>query len=330
VIVIASSTDNGVTWSSVKKAVPNFLGGGADKDWLEADTSTGSAFKNNLYISTTQFASNSDSTILVSHSSDGGNTWTNVAVDNTQVFPIVDQFSDLAISATGDVYVSWMRCTANGPAGDCGGTLAAMYFSKSSDGGNTWTAPAPITTANLANDDCFCAFYGNLPNTSERVSNIPVIAIDRSATASRGTLYVTYYNWNGSQMKVFVASSTDGGAHWTKRPVATPSATGDQFFQWINVAGNGDVGVSWLDRRDDPSNINYEAFAAFSNNHGASYSRNFKLSAKASNPFNDGFGGFFIGDYTGNAWLNIGTLYVVYTDTTTGIDQDFLVGERIR
>src|SRR5262249_5314362 len=35
VVVIASSPDNGVTWSSVKQAVPNFLGGGADKDWLE-------------------------------------------------------------------------------------------------------------------------------------------------------------------------------------------------------------------------------------------------------------------------------------------------------
>ena len=330
VIVISTSTDNGKTWGKAVKAVPNFLGGGADKDWLEADTSPGSAFKNNLYISTTQFASNNDSTILVSHSTDGAKTWTNVQVDTTQTYPVVDQFSDITVAANGDVYVSWMRCTANGPTGDCGGTLATMYFSKSTDGGNTWSTPTAIVNANLVPDGCGCAFYGSLPNTFERISNIPVIAIDRTATAHRGTLYVTYYNWTGTQMKVFVATSTDGGAHWINRPVAPNAATNDQFFPWINVAGNGEVGVSWMDRRNDPANVNYEAFAAFSNNHGNSFSRNFDLSAAPSNPFDDGFGGFFIGDYTGNAWVNINQLLVVYTDTTTGIDQDFLVGERIR
>jgi hypothetical protein len=330
VIVISTSTNNGSTWGKAVQAVPNFLGGGADKDWLEADTSPNSPFKNNLYISTTQFASNNNSTILVSHSTDGGKTWTNVTADSTQVYPIVDQFSDLAVSANGNVYVSWQRCSATGPTGDCGGTLATMYFAKSTDGGNTWSAPAQIVTANLVADGCGCAFYGSLPNTFERISNIPVIAIDRSNTSSRGTLYVTYYNWTGTQMKVYVASSTNDGASWISRPVAPNSATNDQFFPWVNVAGNGEVGVSWMDRRNDPANVNYEAFTAFSNNHGASFSKNFDLSAAPSNPFNDGFGGFFIGDYTGNDWVGINRLLVVYTDTTTGIDQDFLVGERIR
>jgi len=330
VIVISTSTDNGKTWSPATKAVPNFLGGGADKSWIEADTSPNSPFKNNLYISTTQFATNNNSTILASTSTDGGKTFNNVAVDTTQVFPVVDQFSDIAIDATGTVYVSWMRCTANGPTGDCGGTTATMYYAKSTDGGNTWSAPTKIVSASLVPDGCGCAFYGSLPNTFERISNIPVIAIDRSSGPSRGTIYVTYYTWTGSQMKVYVATSPDSGAHWLVRPVAQPTFINDQFFPWINVAGDGTVGVSWMDRRNDPSNVNYEAFAAFSNNHGNSFGHNFLLSAHPSNPFNDGFGGFFIGDYTGNDWVNIGTLLVSYTDTTTGIDQDFVVGERIR
>jgi hypothetical protein len=96
----------------------------------------------------------------------------------------------------------------------------------------------------------------------------------------------------------------------------------------VNVSSSGVVGISWLDRRNDPNNVDYEAFAAFSVDGGASLSRNIKLSSQPSNPFNDGFSQYhFMGDYTGNAWSPDGkTFYVTYTDTTTGIDQDFLAG----
>ncbi|PYX45933.1 MAG: hypothetical protein DMG79_18065 [Acidobacteria bacterium] len=329
-IVMETSTDNGTTWSPVKLAVgPYFSGGLTDKPWLEIDTNRTSPRANAIYISVTQFDSSETNIVpTVSHSTDGGTTWVTKQVDTTQVYPNVDQFSDLAIGRDGTVYVSWMRCTANGPSGDCGGTISTMYWAKSTDGGNTWTSPAKITTAKLAPDPGFCCFYGSLPNTSERVSNIPAIAIDNYGSHP-GNLYVTYYNWTGSQMKAYVAVSTDGGATWSAKAVAPATATNDQFFPWVNVSRNGVVGVSWMDRRDDPANINYEAFSAVSVNGGASYGTNLKLSAAASDPFNDGFGGFFIGDYTGNAWAGT-KLYVVYTDTTTGIDQDFLTGEKVR
>jgi hypothetical protein len=279
----------------------------------------------------TQFATNNNSTITVSHSTNGGSTWSSaIPVDSTQTYPSVDQFSDLAIGKDGTVYVSWMRCTANGPSGDCGGTTATFYFSKSTDGGNTWSTPKAITTAKLTSDPNFCCFYGQLPGQAEeRVSNIPVIAIDNSTGTHAGNLYVAYYTWTGTQMKVFVAVSSNGGTTWTKKPVAPSTATHDQFFQWVNVSRGGQVGVSWDDRRNDPSNLSYESFMAVSNNGGTSYGTNVDLSAAPSNPLNDGFGGFFIGDYTGNAWNSTSALYVVYTDTTTGIDQDFLVGERL-
>lgn len=328
-IVMETSTNNGTTWSAVKTVVgPFFSGGLTDKPWLEIDTNPSSPFANAIYISVTQFdSSETNIAPTVSHSNDGGNTWTTKKVDTTQVFPNVDQFTDLAVGADGTVYVSWMRCTANGASGDCGGTTATLFWSKSTDGGNTWSSPAAITTVKLAPDPGFCCFYGALPNTDERMSNIPTIAIDNSTGPHKGNLYVTAYSWTGTQMKVLVAVSSNGGATWAKKFVAPATATHDQFFPWVNVSKNGLVGVSWMDRRDDASNINYEAFSAVSMNGGASYGTNLKLSAAPSNPFNDGFGGFFIGDYTGNAWAGT-TLYVVYTDTTTGIDQDFLTGER--
>ena len=326
-IVLETSHNNGATWSAPAVAVtPFFAGGLTDKPWLQIDTTTASPHANALYISVTQFDSSSNSQITVAHSNNGGSTWTNVAADTKQIFPKVDQFSDITTGKDGTVYLTWMRCTANGTSSDCGGTTASMMFSKSTDGGNTWSAAAVMFTAALAPDPGFCCFYGALPNTSERVSNIPVIATDVSTGAHAGNLYVAYYNWMGTFMKVFVATSTNGGATWTKKAVAPSTATHDQFFPWVNVSRGGLVGVSWMDRRNDAANVNYEAFASFSTNGGASFTTNQDISAVPSNPFNDGFGGFFIGDYTGNAWAGNTTLYVTYTDTTTGADQDFLAG----
>jgi len=326
-IVFEKSTDNGLTWSAPAVAVPPLFTL-TDKPWLQIDTSPTSPHANALYISVTQFDSSNNTQITVSHSNNGGGTWTRVTADTQQIFPNLDQFSDITTGKDGTVYLTWMRCTANGPSGDCGGTTSTMMFSKSTDGGNTWSPAAAVFTAKLAPDPGFCCFYGALPNTSERVSNIPVVGIDNSTGPHAGNLYIAYYTWTGTFMRAVVATSTTGGATWTKKPVAPASDTHDQFFPWLNVSRGGIVGVSWLDRRNDPANINYESFASFSHNGGASFTVNQDLSAAPSNPFNDGFGGFFIGDYTGNAFTGgaTPTFYVTYTDTTTGIDQDFLSG----
>jgi hypothetical protein len=285
---------------------------------MEIDTNHTSPHANCLYVSNTQFDANSDSEISVSHSCNHGASWSTVVVDTKQIYPTeVDQFSDLAIGKDGTVYVSWMRCPATGTTGDCGGTVAKMLVSKSTDGGVTWSAPVTMVSPTLAADNCG-AFYGCLPNTFERVSNIPTIAIDNSTGPNSGHLYVVYYNWTGTQMKVYVTHSTNGGTTWSAGVAVAPAtATHDQFFPWLNVSARGTVGVTWLDRRNDPANINYDAYASVSTNGGASFTVNQKLTSVMSNPFNDGFGGGFMGDYSGNAWDG-STLFASWMDSRTG------------
>lgn len=320
VIVVSKSTNNGTTWGApVVAATPTLSGGSTDKGWLEIDTNFGSPHVNCLYVSNTQFDSSGyNSQISVSHSCDHGKTWTTVAVDAEQFYPgAVDQFSDLAIGKDGSVYVSWMRCPATGSTGDCGGTTVNMLVSKSTDGGATWSTPVTTATPTLAPDSCG-AFYGCLPNTSERVSNIPVIAIDNSIGLHKGYLYVVYYTWTGTQMKVYVTHSIDGGATWSAGVAVAPfSAKKDQFFPWLNTSTRGTVGVTWLDRRNDPTNVSYDAYAAFSANGGTGFTVNQKLTSAMSNPFNDGFGSGFMGDYTGNAWDGA-TLFASWMDSRTG------------
>ena len=192
-----------------------------------------------------------------------------------------------------------------------------MLVSKSTDGGVTWSAPVTMASPTLAPDNCG-AFYGCLPNTFERVSNIPVIAIDNSTGPNAGHLYVVYYNWTGAQLKVYVTHSADGGTTWSAGAAVAPAtATHDQFFPWLNVSARGTVGVTWLDRRNDAANINYDAYASVSTNGGATFTVNQKLTSVMSNPFNDGFGGGFMGDYSGNAWDG-STLFASWMDSRTG------------
>jgi Neuraminidase (sialidase) len=293
---------------------------------MEIDTNTGSSFKNNIYVSTTQFASNSNSQIWVSHSSDGGKTWTSKAVSALAMYPTsVNQFSDLAVGADGTVYANWINCPANnGVSPYCGGQKTSIMFSKSTDGGNTWSKPTTAATVTLVTDNG-CCFYGQLPNTSERVSDIPSNAVFGSGSTAK--VFVSVYTWTGTQMQQEVVTSSDGGTTWgTPVKVNASSTKGDQFFQWLNVNSAGTLGVTWLDRRNDTANLSYQPFFAFSKNSGASFSKGHALSSKKSNPNNDGFGGSFMGDYTGNAWQGTKTLYQSYMDTTTNTCQDFVTG----
>jgi hypothetical protein len=320
-IAFERSKNNGRTWSQPAIAVTGISPYTfSDKDWLQIDDSPSSPRIGDIYISTTGFDPSSNSIIAVAHSTDGGNSWKNVMVDAVNV-PEVDQFSDLAISDEGILYVSWMRCSATGPNANCGQTKAALYIARSSDGGVTWSKPVKMVDANLAPDPCG-AYYGCLPNTDERVSDIPAIDVDRSSGAYRNRVYAIYYNWDGTSMRVMEVWSSDRGAHWS-RPVEMSDARNDEFFPWLTTARDGTVGATWLDRRRDPSNLNYDAFAATSTDGGDSFPMNVRLSTVSSNPLDDGFGGSFMGDYTGNIWDDK-TLYQSWTDTrsmTNGQDE---------
>jgi hypothetical protein len=73
------------------------------------------------------------------------------AVDTAQVFPQVDQFSDLTIGIDGIVYASWMHCSAT--VGECGSTQATFLLLKSTEGGATWS-----TSVTLVSDPSGCCF----------------------------------------------------------------------------------------------------------------------------------------------------------------------------
>ena len=119
--------------------------------------------------------------------------------------------------------------------------------------------------------------------------------------------------------------SADGGRHWSKPvPVAPPSDTHDQFFPSLSVSPTGLVGVSWLDRRNDPNNIDYQAFAAISTDGGRTFP-NTQLTQAFSNPDNNGTGNNWMGDYTGNIWAG-NDFIAAWMDSSNGVDMQEVVG----
>ncbi|MGC1438449.1 MAG: sialidase family protein, partial [Terriglobales bacterium] len=326
-ILLATTQDNGNTWSEPTIVVsPIFNGGSVLTPWLVVDNTKSSPFYNRLYIAATQQGSGQvQSQVSVSHSSDGGQTWTITTVDKVQTEPNLDEFSRLSIASDGTVYAAWQRCTMTGRRINCGGAKAYMLLSKSSDGGNTWSSPQLIGGVRLVPDSCDCAFFGNLPHTDEPVANPPLLAVDDSGGKHAGNLYAVMYNWTGKQMQVQVVTSTDHGQSWgTPVTVAPASATHDQFFPSLSVSSTGVVGVSWLDRRNDKHNVRYQPFAAYSTDGGASFSDNFALAKPLSNPF---FMSTYMGEYTGNTWAG-GILYAAWPDTRNLIMQEFVGGLR--
>jgi len=194
------------------------------------------------------------------------------------------------------VYLAWM-------ASD-NGTFSPnnMMFAKSTDGGVTWSTPVLVYSATAVN---------SLPNTSIFLPDSPVIAVDTSGGAFSGRLYMTFFNFTGAFMQVLVTQSADGGSTWsTPVPVAPPTATRDQFLPWISVGPDGSASVTWLDRRDDPANVSYRTYLAFSKDGGVSWGRNIPLAKAMSQPTN--------GDHFAvNAWVG-STLFAVWPSMKTG------------
>ena len=95
VVGIESSRD-GVHWSSpvIALSVPDRF---TNHSFMVVDDQPGSPFINRLYVSTVLVGppdDNSKNRVAVSHSSDGGSTWTVVPVGPEQTFPASDEFTD--------------------------------------------------------------------------------------------------------------------------------------------------------------------------------------------------------------------------------------------
>ena len=302
-LIAVQKSKDGTTWSA---PVPALIQPGTTSFYLShlsVDASPTSPFAGAVYVSGV-FLPNQGAQVWVSHSNDGGSTWTQVPVDAVQKNPYSDAFTRTAVGRSGNVYVTWLTGKGN---------PAPVMMSKSSDGGNTWSTPRQIATV----------VTSFLPPYEERIYDYASVGVDNSSGPHAGNIYVVMYTYTGTYLKVQMIRSTDGGTTWSEPLGPAPkSDTHDQFFPAVSVSKDGLVGVSWLDRRNDPNDIDYQAFAAISYDGGQTFGPNWQLTTAFSNPKvgNNNW----IGDYTGNTW--VGDKFIAaWMDSSNGVDMQEVV-----
>jgi hypothetical protein len=117
---------------------PIFVGHFEDKIELEADDGLNSPFQNNVYVCWARFTgSGANNFIEFARSTNGGRTW---QIQKISEAIHGNQGCDIAVTRTGQVYVTWRQYAfkpGQGQAQD-----DAIAWTKSLDGGRTFTKPA--------------------------------------------------------------------------------------------------------------------------------------------------------------------------------------------
>jgi hypothetical protein len=296
-IVVQKSTNGGVSWNdgaSVGLNPPK----DQDKEWMCVDE-TNSPFRNNIYMSWTEFDHygssnpNDSSRILFSRSTDAGISWSAAIKISDVGGNCIDSDNTVegavpAVGPNGEVYLSW-----SGPLG--------IMFDKSSDGGVTFGQDIYVTDQPGGWDFGVPGIY--------RCNGLPITACDISNSPYRGNIYIAWSDQrNGfDNTDIFFIKSTDGGNTWgSVKQVNDDNTTRHQFFTWMAVDPvNGSIYFVFYDRRNTTGNET-EVYVAKSENGGETFS-NFIVSESSFIPN----AVVFFGDYTNIAARN-GKVYPIW------------------
>ncbi|HEX2916861.1 MAG TPA: sialidase family protein [Chloroflexia bacterium] len=310
-MAVAKSSDGGRSWPQVTYF--NFNSGTGkfnDKPMLTVDTNPTSPYRDTVYIawdnaSYNQGKSSANNALLLSHSTDGGLTFSSpVTLNSLNGGPNSVIGADPFVGSNGEVYVAWADIVSS-----------RIMVNRSFDGGQTFGQEIPVAATSLS-------YQAIIPAQASRGALIyPACDTDRSNGPNRGSLYCSWMDGNGSSgTDIFEAYSTNQGVSWSEPVRVNDDAAGvnrDQFNQWLSVDPvTGTVNLSWYDTRNDPNNTKTDVYLGVSTNGGLSYAPNIKVTdvpsdESAANPYADA--GDQYGDYEGIVAYG-GTIHPVWTD----------------
>ncbi|HKV10085.1 MAG TPA: proprotein convertase P-domain-containing protein [Thermoanaerobaculia bacterium] len=280
-MVVARSADGGATWTK-QGIIKNAWSTGTleDKNFYAIDNTSTSPFYGRHY--TCWDRSNNEK---FAYSTNNGVAWTEVDLPTAPVGGI-DLGCEIAVQKNGTVHVVWESLTCSSTCTD-----ERMWYTKSTNGGVSWSSPVQVHDHNLA------GFSGaNMPPVADQRGIAPfgAIDVDNSGGACDGTLYATYGDYTSggaTETDIWVTRSTNGGTTW-----GTPVKVNDdglagrtQFHPFLQVdQSNGSVVVSWHDARNDVNNRKVDYYVARSTNCGVSFEANVKASQNSTEFNNSG------------------------------------------
>lgn len=280
-IVVAKSTDGGASWTPLSVIRDSWATGEVDdKPFFAIDNHATSPYFGRLYSCWAR-----DGNQKVAFSSNAGLAWTERDIP-TVPGANYDMICDMAVQKNGTVHMMLETSLC----GEVSCSDSWLYYTRSTDGGNTWSAPIKISDLNFTafgSDSCPDA------QADRCIISMGSIDVDNSGGPCNGTLYATYAdkpaNGTVNSMDVFVRRSTNGGATWNAPVRVNDDGAGGnvQFFPFLTVDQiKGHPVVGWIDARNDPNNRAIDVFASRSVNCGINYKKNVQVS-KPSAEFNN-------------------------------------------
>jgi hypothetical protein len=222
-----------------------------DKDWIAVDNSS-SAFSGRVYVTWSHFFGNSD-TIMIASSSNQGGTWT----APLRLSPVSQdgevQGSQVGVGPDGTVYVLW-DFTADTTGGH------QHFFTRSSDGGSTWSTPTSITPVfNTLDTDNKSAF-----KSSYRKDSFPYLAVNPTPVSGHtyGEIYAVYPDQPGSNAEIKFIRSTDNGVTFSTPVRLNDVTTRQRLMPSITADPRNNLHVSWFDTRNGSTTQTYDIYAA--------------------------------------------------------------------
>jgi hypothetical protein len=288
-VASAVSTDGGRSWHQPRLITAD-TGNGLDKEWITADPrhpGTAYAVWDNLRITPDGHFSGP---AFFAQTSDFGQTWS----------------SPLAIAATGpDEATLGNQILVDQRTGRLYDTYAFTFcicvsipkvaYVFSDDGGRTWSSQ------HVVSDLLPVGITHPGTGVPVRSGGFPLAAISRT-----GQLYLTWQDSRfsgGSYDEIAVATSTDGGAHWSAPHRANRPTGRAAFTPRVAVTTSGAVAITYYDlRRDNLFDAAFSAdYWATTTSDGVRFTGERHL-AGSFDLFTAPFArGLFVGDYEGLA-----------------------------
>ncbi len=236
-VYFAKSTDGGSVWTDPNIEITD------SQSWAALHVSLDLDPQGSIYVVWGD-QRNLNFDIFFAKSVDGGATWTD---PNIRVSPSISddqERPDIAVDTAGNAYVLY---------DDNSGYRPPICFTKSTDGGSTWTEPVRV-------DD----------STSTNMRTHSAIALD-----SQGYLYATWWDWRQSDCYIYFAKSVDGGSTWTRPNIQVNDGLRNAEV-WMPISMDidsaGNISVVWSEFLEvSPGVGDYDVYFARSTDGGSSW-----------------------------------------------------------